>query len=59
MSIKKDKNGHWALIIVEFNEADNDWIRAARLKKKGTPEALEDLKCKGNNILEIDDDDIE
>lgn len=46
-----------SLVISVETEADGDWLKAAWLKKKGTPEALEELRKMENSQLEILDDE--
>ncbi len=53
MPIRKDKDGTKD----KYTWSSGDWERADRLKKIGTPEALEELIRMEKSLIEIDDDD--
>ena len=55
MPYKRDKNGDMYYAVDDPNEADGDWIRAARLKAEGSKESLAKLKKMEENLLVIDD----
>jgi hypothetical protein len=57
MSDEKDHRQKEEEFVIDLttNAADCDWIRAARLKRKGTPEALAELeRMKNTPMFKID-----
>ena len=41
----------------KYTWSSGDWERADRLRKIGTPEALEELRRMEENLIEIDDEE--